>query len=835
MSLAVSSGGLGAGGAGGGMAVAMAHQPNAVTQHVQAPQGANNARGTTSAPRTASGLAADVVDKKITAKQIRNSKHMPIVCMDLYGDGEVAYVAAEGMSEDKSRNFVALGTIGSNKSNLVVKRNDEASYRALRKLLSKGEKGEGYYNRALSSSLMVDADDSNDAEKTVNILSPHLLLGARRVSQLHPNTLAKYPHSSEDLKPIDKNSSIMSSAIQQFDQTSSKTGVSIRNQSLDGSAPEGVDFDRVALQLDLLPNKKKPLTILPDEAVSILLAKARSMVESDTKIRFPDFVEKQNAENNTSGDDDEENLENYLDYPMAVAVPGWHTLDASVESHLEAMLGTGSEGMVYHRCIAALTGALLPRGDKKKEANKLVVSIHQKAQAIMKSLEKKKKKGSKERVSVEGNQPLVLAIGVTEQGIEAAACIVSKYQNSPYAYVGNIKTLTEVALRHDDPLSQTQHVLEQIMEESIHKILPEENHVPCAIMTFGNSTLQEQLKTAVRKVLKIKEKEWGMLNGGPQNNENVPILSSREEAVAMGACALAAGSHGRIVSEDGQKVTTTVNNVSSCALGVKLMYFKDEDIANTDVKVIFDFDRRLPATPYTFEFSAAECAAMRARGKGNPIPLGEHLDVDEINKFTGGKNISVREEAAIAFKIQIVQRCERNGAWIDVGDPLKPLHIKKDEDDEKAIAIESSILELSIGPAGLIMTQAMSDQKTVVEATKSARNSKILYYLGLLFAILFVGGFLVKSYVDEKILDRDTAKLLAYYKAVVPNSIRDGDEHHARYMVYKYRNKKAKLWKTLEKKYGIPLSDDYSFLDEDEEEVVELDDEESKEKEQPDL
>ena len=711
MSLAVSSGGMGAGGAGGGMAVAMAHQPNAVTQHVRVPQGANNARGTTSAPRTASGLAADVVDKKITAKQIRNSKHMPIVCMDLYGDGEVAYVAAEGMSEDKSQNFVALGTIGSNESNLVVKRNDESSYRAFRKLLSKGEKGEGYYNRVLSSSLVADADDSSDAEKTVNIISPHLLLGARRISQLHPNTLVKYPYSSEDLKPIDKNSSIMSSAIQQFDQTSSKTGLSIRNQSLDGSAPGGVDFDRVALQLDLLPNKKKPLIILPDEAVSILLAKARSMVESDVKIRFPDFVEKQKAEKNTSSEDDEdESLENYLDFPMALAVPGWHTLDASVESHLEAMLGTGSEGMVYHRCIAALTGALLPRGNTKKEANKLVVSIHQKSQAIMKSLEEKKKKGSKERVSVEGNQPLVLAIGVTEQGIEAAACIVSKYQNSPYAYVGNIKTLTEVALRHDDPLSQTQYVLEQIMEETVHNVLPKENQIPCAIVTFGNSASQEQLKTTVRKVLKIKENEWGMLNGGPQKNENVPILSSREEAVAMGACALAAGSHGRIVSEDGKKVTTTVNNVSNCALGVKLMYFEDEDVDNNNIKIIFDFDRRLPATPYTFEFSAAECAAMRARGKGNPIPLGEHLDVEEINKFTGGRNISVREEAAIAFKIQIVQRCERDGTWIDVGDPLKPLHIKKEEDDEISIAIESSILELSIGAAGLIMTQSMSDQ-----------------------------------------------------------------------------------------------------------------------------
>jgi len=52
-------------GAGGGMTVAMAHQPHAMAQSVSAgPQGASNARtGATSAPQSASGLAADVVDK----------------------------------------------------------------------------------------------------------------------------------------------------------------------------------------------------------------------------------------------------------------------------------------------------------------------------------------------------------------------------------------------------------------------------------------------------------------------------------------------------------------------------------------------------------------------------------------------------------------------------------------------------------------------------------------------------------------------------------------------------------------------------------------------------
>ena len=95
--------------------------------------------------------------------------------------------------------------------------------------------------------------------------------------------------------------------------------------------------------------------------------------------------------------------------------------------------------------------------------------------------------------------------------------------------------------------------------------------------------------------------------------------------------------------------------------------------------------------------------------------------------------------------------------------------------------------------------------ESVVVATKSARNSAIRYYLGIFFAILFFGGFLFKSYWDEYVWKRDTARLLAYYKHVVPGSYQDGDVHNARYTCYKYRNKKAKLWRNLEKKYGIPV------------------------------
>jgi len=137
-----------------------------------------------------------------------------------------------------------------------------------------------------------------------------------------------------------------------------------------------------------------------------------------------------------------------------------------------------------------------------------------------------------------------------------------------------------------------------------------------------------------------------------------------------------------------------------------------------------------------------------------------------------------------------------------------------------------------------------SRSESVAIATKSARNSAIRYYVGILFAILFFGGFLVKSFRDDYVLNRDTERLLAFYKHTVPGSVSDGDEHHARYTCYKYRNKKDKLWRNLEKKYGVPVlqTHEYKALEEEqmaaeedeEEETMNLDDE-KEEQEAPDL
>lgn len=104
-----------------------------------------------------------------------------------------------------------------------------------------------------------------------------------------------------------------------------------------------------------------------------------------------------------------------------------------------------------------------------------------------------------------------------------------------------------------------------------------------------------------------------------------------------------------------------------------------------------------------------------------------------------------------------------------------------------------------------------SHSESVAVANKSARNSAIRYYVGIIFAILFFGGFLFKSYWDEYVLERDTKRLLAYYKHVVPGSFHDGDDHTARYTCYKYRGKKASLWRRLEKKYGQPVLETHEY------------------------
>ena len=107
--------------------------------------------------------------------------------------------------------------------------------------------------------------------------------------------------------------------------------------------------------------------------------------------------------------------------------------------------------------------------------------------------------------------------------------------------------------------------------------------------------------------------------------------------------------------------------------------------------------------------------------------------------------------------------------------------------------------------------------ETIVQATKSARNSKLLRYGTIAGLTLFIGGFLVKSFVEERVFERDTRRVLAYYKRAAPNSFHDGDERQARYLVWKYKGKKEALWRRLEAKYGMKVMNEWEWPEEEDE------------------
>jgi hypothetical protein len=111
-------------------------------------------------------------------------------------------------------------------------------------------------------------------------------------------------------------------------------------------------------------------------------------------------------------------------------------------------------------------------------------------------------------------------------------------------------------------------------------------------------------------------------------------------------------------------------------------------------------------------------------------------------------------------------------------------------------------------------------RESVAQATISARNSKLRYYLGLILAITFFGGFLIRSWWEERVFERDTRRLLAYYKHALPGTMQDGDRQNSRYLVWKYRGKKAKLWRSLEKKYGFEVLHEHEWPEEVEKEEV---------------
>jgi hypothetical protein len=118
-------------------------------------------------------------------------------------------------------------------------------------------------------------------------------------------------------------------------------------------------------------------------------------------------------------------------------------------------------------------------------------------------------------------------------------------------------------------------------------------------------------------------------------------------------------------------------------------------------------------------------------------------------------------------------------------------------------------------------------RQSIDQATKAARSSTLWFWIRIVGAIVFFGGFMTKSYVDERNRERCAQKILAYYKRASPNTINDGDQHHAHYTCYKYRGKVNKLYKKLEKKYGVVMKEVDEWEDEVEDDIADDETEEN--------
>lgn len=779
MSLATTSAGAG----GLSAASAMGHHAGAVA-HVAAPPrpptGGAGIPGGAAPPVSNAALGADLVDKHqqaLSLKQARGVAHLPIVAVDLYSsEPNVAMFppkAEEGMPPGSP------SVIGKMKSDLYFHGNNETAHKTLRKYLTKSK---------TFTSLQIDTLTA-PADGVVKMERPQQWLGIRR--------------TGDAPKFIQSKASIQESTGAIAEEASADVGVSISNSTLDGSEPQGDDFDRAVFKVRL-HSQKKALTVLPEEGVQMLLHQAQYHVAAKMKVDKED--------------------EEIPDYPCAVALPAWQCHDAAVEALMDGM---GGSGVMFQRSICALVGALRP-GPKEKP-NLVLKAIND--VRIQRAKDHQLEKIKNPDAIMEEDVSLLL-FGMTEDGFECTAVQVAGLQPEMMECLfGDIKVLSNVSYQAEDPISIMEKCVKEL-QANLEALLPD-MELPPAIASYGSPEQQSAIEKKWEEIKGKSTKAW----------KDIPMHKTKTDSVAMGAATLGAVSHGRIrtiVQAPGAKpkaqLAIRVANVAPVAVGVRMNYHGDSKKKWTEVKTIFDFDRRVPAGPYALDLKASECVVHR---KPESSEMSDEEFLKAAEAVGGSKGIPQREEAARNLRVQVYQKWTRDGAWKKVGDVKKPLVIEGKDGEQ--IACEHAVFELSLGPTGIITADLHGEGESVVQATESARNSTLRYWIGIILAVAFFGGFLVKSYWEERVFERDTKRLLAYYKHVLPGSIQDGDEHNARYLVWKYRGKKDKLWRVLEKKYGEPVLHAHEWPDaaveeekDDEEEEQDLDEgEESPSENQP--
>jgi len=740
---------MGGGGAAGAGGMAMAHHAGAVGRPAAPPPppqggGIPGASGT-APPVSAAALGADLVDKHqqaLSAKQARGVSHLPIVAVDLYATEP--HVAMFPPKAEEGGPSGSASLVGKMKPDLYFHGNNETAHKTLRKFLTKSKNFASLQNDTVSI--------STDA-KAVKMERPQQWLGLRRTKDAPKFVRSKLPTEEESTGAISE-------------EASADVGVTIANSTLDGSEPLGDDFDRTVFKVRLHP-KKKALAVLPEEGVQMLFHQAQNHVAAKMK----------------AGKEDDEITE----YPCAVALPAWQCHDAAVEALMDSMGGTG---VIFQRSICALVGALRP-GPKEKP-NMVLKAINDVRTSRAKEFQIAK---SKDPDATMDEDVSLFLFGMTSDGFECASVQVSSLQNDKMdCLFGDIKVLSNVSYQAEDPISIMEECITEL-QSNMESILPG-MELPPSIATYGSAQQQASIQKKWDEIKAESVAAW----------KDIPLHTTKAESVAIGTATLGAVSHGRlrtIVQNAGAKpkaiLAIRVANVAPVAVGIRMNYHGDSKKKWTGVKTIFDFDRRVPAGPYPIDLKASECVIHRE----GSVDMSDEEFLKAAKAVEGEKGIPRREEAASNLRVQIFQKWSRDGNWKKVGDAKKALVVEGREGEE--IACEHAVLELSLGPTGIITAGLHGEGESVVQATETARNSWLRYWIGMILAVAFFGGFLVKSYWEERVFERDTKRLLAYYKHVTPGSIQDGDLHNSRYLVWKYRGNKDKLWRMLEKKYEEPV------------------------------
>jgi hypothetical protein len=562
-------------------------------------------------------------------------------------------------------------------ANLVVPANDDKLYKAVRRYLTKGV---GY--ETLLPFLFVPTaerpmdhdkqqqDPTNSAEAVVVLSKPHSLLGARRIAELHPSVRASYqlPPSTSTASRISSTSTAL--AIDSVTTTDSAVPT-LHDQALDGSQPKGDTYDRVCFHLPLHANKKH-LTMLPDEAVDLLLHQAKVASCKDILQHLPPKQQRRvgTAAAATSSPHPLLQEERFTSVPLAIAVPGYATHDAALESWMELISKDDIEcatALLFPRSAAAIMASLLtpsPTNNNHKLPPPLLQRTKEECQKLIKE---------SQRLMLDVEQgshldPLIVTVGVSSQeGYEITSIQLSKsLENYPFFeeyryHHSRCALFPHSALPNDQDKHRILATELTALFQDLAITLP--GRKPCAILVYSDCLdYTHKLAGLVRQTWN----EQSAINSQATTPPTPLIVSCKENAIAFGTVLLAAAKCDRLDSRPVQ-----ITSVSHTSVGLRISYtHNDQNSSNNnkedDVKVIFDFDRRLPAGPYVLEFTATECAAKR-----------QGLDASDLQKLEGKKGIPKREEAALNFSMQVVQRQDRFSDWVPVDDIIYPLRMEK--------------------------------------------------------------------------------------------------------------------------------------------------------------